>query len=210
MTQYQNLAWTDKYSPKAIEDLALPKDITDRLHPICRGENLLSLLLHGLPGTGKSSTARLICSEDALKLNAGLTRPTFLKDIEVYCSTTSMSGDRKVVLIDEVDGLTKGEQAKLRAIMDKFSTLAMFVFTTNHPEKLLPALISRVVSIDFNFAKGDSALQMQMVNRVRHILAQENIPFEDAQVMSIVKAGMPDMRSILSTLQSSCLTRKVA
>ena len=56
MRNIQNILLTEKYRPKALEDLITPKRVGEKLS---KGV-YQHLLLHGSPGTGKTSAAKVL------------------------------------------------------------------------------------------------------------------------------------------------------
>jgi DNA polymerase III delta prime subunit len=107
----------------------------------------------------------------------------------------------RVVLLDEADYLTKEAQAGLRGAMEDYSRLNMYVFTANHADRLINALHSRLMPMDFSLLKGDSQLREEMLLRVREILDAENVELDLQSIRSLINIHAPDMRQILKRLQ---------
>ena len=61
-----NSLWVEKYRPQTLEDLVLPADYKVKFEEYFRTKDVPSLLLHGPPGTGKSSIARILTSKNGI------------------------------------------------------------------------------------------------------------------------------------------------
>ena len=166
------------------------------------------MILGGPSGTGKTTVARALCEElscDYLIINgseeSGIdVLRTKIKD---FASTISFNGNTKVVILDEADHLNPNStQPALRRFIEEFSNNCRFILTCNYKNKILPALHSRCVSIDFNITKKDKVkLASQFFQRVVSILEAENIAFQKNVVAKVVEKYFPDFRRALNELQ---------
>ena len=55
-------------------------------------------------------------------------------------------GEFKVVLLDEADYISPNGQAALRGVMETYHASARFILTCNYPNRVIPALHSRLNS----------------------------------------------------------------
>jgi DNA polymerase III delta prime subunit len=169
--------WVERYSPQTISDCILPKTIKQTFQEFVKTGKVPNLILAGGAGIGKTSSVRALCKEinaDMMFMNASSERG--IDDVRnkmfSFGSTSSLTGDRKVLLLDEADNLTGDAQKALRAAMEELQNNCSFVLTCNYKNKLIPALHSRCAVIDFIIPpKEKPALASQFYKRFsRHSL----------------------------------------
>ena len=113
--------------------------IHDAEHPLSAIKEMLSegnlpdLLLHGPPGTGKTTTAHAIASHvgaDIHEFNASDERGIdFIRNRVKEVATQRGYSDHTIILLDEAAGLTKQAQDALRRIIEPGH--ALFILTAN-------------------------------------------------------------------------------
>jgi DNA polymerase III delta prime subunit len=114
----------------------------------------------------------------------------------------SLSGGRKVVIIDEADYLTPNAQAILRNAIEEFSVNCSFIFTCNYKTKIIEPLHSRCAVIDFSLKNGEKAVMAKdFFKRIQGILQSEEVDFDKVVVSEVVKKHFPDFRRVINELQ---------
>jgi replication factor C small subunit len=164
-------------------------------------------MLTGSAGVGKTTVARAMCEQLGLNhlfINSSDERGIDMlrTKIKGYASTVSLTGGRKVIILDEADYLTPEAQAGLRGAIEEFSDNCSFIFTCNFKARLIDALHSRCAVVDFTL-KGDekSKMAMSMFKRVKTILSEEGIEYDPQVLGKIVERYFPDYRRTLNELQ---------
>ena len=203
----EEFLFVERYRPHKIEDCILPDRLKSVFQDYVKNENIPNLMLTGSAGCGKTTVARAMCEEIGLNhlfINSSDERgiDTLRTKIKGYASTISLTGGRKVIILDEADYLTPEAQAGLRGAIEEFSENCSFIFTCNFKARLIDALHSRCAVVDFSL-KGDekAKMAMQMFKRLKTILTDEGIEY-DAQVLGkIVEKYFPDYRRTLNELQ---------
>jgi DNA polymerase III delta prime subunit len=199
--------YVEKYRPHKIEDCILPDRLKKVFQEYVTEGNIPNLMLTGSAGCGKTTVAKAMCEEigcNFLFINSSDERgiDTLRTKIKGYASTVSLTGGRKVIILDEADYLTPEAQAGLRGAIEEFSENCSFIFTCNFKARLIDALHSRCSVVDFAL-KGDEKAKMaaQMFKRLANILTQESITYDKDVLGKIVQRYFPDYRRTLNELQ---------
>lgn len=199
--------WVEKYRPKKVEDCILPESLKSTFQEYVNTKNIPNLLLTGTPGVGKTTVAKAMCIEigcDYMMINGSEERGIDIlrTKIKHYASSVSLTGGRKVIIIDEADNLTPDTQAGLRAAIEEFASNCSFIFTCNHKAKLIDAIHSRCSVIEFKIKNGNKVkMATAFMKRVQQILKLENVKFDTDVVAQIIQRHFPDYRRVLNELQ---------
>ena len=204
----EHLLWTEKYRPKTIEDCILPERLKLPFQEYVNQKKIPNLLLSGSAGVGKTTVAKALCNEvgcDFMVINgsdeSGI--DTFRTKIKNYASSMSLTGGRKVIIIDEADYLNPNStQPALRNAIEEFAVNCSFIFTCNYKTRIIEPLHSRCAVIDFAL-KGNEKSQMagQFFKRIQGVLQSETVEYEDKVIAELVKKHFPDFRRVLNELQ---------
>ena len=198
--------FTEKYRPKNLEDLILPDRVMNKF---VNGVQQ-NMLFAGSPGTGKTSTAKaLVAQYDLPYLYINASTDTSVDVIRTritdFCSTMSIMDDRnkfKVVILDEVDGVSDQFFKALRATMETFASNSRFIATCNYINKLPDPILSRFEVLNFDFDKEEeSELTKKYIKRVYNICNEEGMTIEKPALVEFVRRNFPDLRSTLNKLQ---------
>lgn len=203
----KELVWSQRYRPSKISELILPDRFKVLLQSMVDKGSIQNCLFCGLPGTGKTTAALALSEElnlEYLMINASENGniDTLRTLIRSYASTVSMNGGRKVVILDEADGLTPQTMVALKSFIEEFSSNVSFIFTANIKNKIIAPLISRLAVFDFEFTKEEkSNLLIQFDKRIKLILDDNSIIYDKKVLATLLIKYFPDFRKILNELQ---------
>ena len=200
--------WVEEYRPKTIDDCILPTSLKTLFKSFIKKGELSNLLFSGTPGIGKTTVAKALCEElncDWIMINGseegGI--DVLRNKIKNFASTVSLSGGKKVVILDEADYLNpQSTQPALRGFMEEFHKNCGFILTCNYKNRLIEPLQSRCSTIDFSVPKAEKQkLAEQFFKRVLDILSKEEVKFEPKAVAEVINKFFPDWRKVLNELQ---------
>ena len=208
-----NTLWVEKYRPTKIEDCILPDEIKTTFQSIVDSGEIPNLLLTGSPGIGKTTVAKALCNQldcDWLMINGsdeGRMIDTLRTTVVNYASTVSLSGGKKVIVIDEADYMNKDSvQPALRGVIEEFSKNCRFIFTCNFKNRIIPALHSRCSVVDFVISKDvKPTLGMEMLANVKRILNAEKVEYKESVLVQLILKYFPDFRRVINELQKYSL-----
>ena len=201
-----NQLFTEKYRPSNLEQLILPDAVMNKF----KDGLVQNMLFAGSPGTGKTSCAKAIVNQFKLPyLYINASTDTSVEVIRTriidFCSTVSIMdgpGMFKVVILDEVDGVSDQFFKALRATMEQFASNSRFIATCNYINKLPDPILSRFEVINFDFDKEEeNELTKKYIRRVYDICKQEEMTIEKDALVEFVRRNFPDLRSTLNKLQ---------
>jgi DNA polymerase III delta prime subunit len=165
------------------------------------------LLLTGSAGVGKTTIAKALCEEvgcDYIVINGSDDNGVDYIRIKVknYASSMSLSGGRKVIIIDEADYFTHHAQAALRGSIEEFAVNCSFIFTCNFKHKIMDALHSRCSVVEFKLQNGQKAkMATQFFKRLEWILSEEGVTYDKQVVAAVITKHFPDNRRVLNEIQ---------
>jgi len=204
----EHLLWTEKYRPQTVDDCILPDRLKQPFQEYVNQKQIPNLLLAGGAGVGKTTIAKAMCNEigcDFMVINgsdeSGI--DTFRTKIKNYASSMSLTGGRKVIIIDEADYLNPNStQPALRNAIEEFASNCSFIFTCNSKNRIIEPLHSRCAVIDFGLKNGEKAkMASAFFKRTQSILQSEKIDADEKVLAELVKKHFPDFRRVLNELQ---------
>jgi len=198
-----NRVWTEKYRPTTLEDIILSEKNKILLKSFVKNDEIPNLLFCGHAGIGKTTSAKVLiklleaefiyqnCSEVGID--------TVRNDITGFSRTKSFNGKKKIVLLDEIDGIASVDaQRSLRNVLEEYAGHCRFILTCNYKHRVIVPLQSRCQSIDLDPNITDVA------RRCLSILKQESVNIDENNkkgLVGLIRKYFPDIRKCINEMQ---------
>ncbi len=195
--------WVEKHTPQSTDEIQgqdkavqqLKQELDDADSPI---------LLHGPPGTGKTSALHAIANEngwEVIEVNASDVRnKKNIKDIVGGAlKQQSLLATNKVILVDEVDGLAGNkDRGGVQAIKELTKEAAFpVVLTANDPyQDKIRSLRKQSEMIEFGHLDYRSVRA-----RLRQIAEKEGIAYDEDALTALARRAGGDIRGAITDMQ---------
>jgi len=201
------MLWTEKYRPKILEQIVgQDKFVRD----VSNWESMPNVILYGTAGTGKTAAAHVVANiilgdnkkSNFFEINASDDRKletvrTTIKEVAISMKMGDVP--HKIILLDEMDGMTPDAQNALKRIMERYSHNCRFIITCNRRHKIIAPLQSRCANYHFT-ALSDSDIKSVLVS----VLQNEGKETPNAvDFDTFISSLQGDMRRGLTELQAS-------
>jgi replication factor C small subunit len=192
--------WAQKYRPKSFEEVILSDEMRRKLSRVVNQQGGISMLFWGRPGCGKTTVAKLINRDNTVLINCSTNNSIdTIRWIESNFRTRTLSGQRRLLLLDEADNLSADAQAAIRGVSEALSEYNDFVLTANDPNKLTEAVRSRFLPVEFNLDLEETRLLVR--NRLCEIATIEGFSNVESSVIERAIKFYPDLRRMTKALQ---------
>jgi|TARA_R110000772_G_scaffold80191_1_gene171306 DNA polymerase III delta prime subunit len=200
--------WVEQYRPKTIDDCILPDSLKSLFLAFIKKGEISNMLFSGTAGIGKTTVAKALCEQmncDWIMINGseegGI--DVLRNKIKNFASTVSLSGGKKVVILDEADYLNpQSTQPALRGFVEEFHKNCRFILTCNFKNRIIEPLHSRFSNIEFKVNPKDKPkLASKLFERAVYILKEQNVSYEDKVLVELITKHFPDFRKLINELQ---------
>ncbi len=204
-----NNPWVVKHRPKTLDEIAGNKAARESLKEWVlswkrNGRGKKASLLYGPPGSGKTVTAEAIARDldfDLIEMNASdyRTEQIIERIVGSAADQQSLFQKNKLILLDEVDGISRKDQGAAQAIIKIIGrTNFPILMTANDAwDPKIRSLREKSELIEFKKVGIREAVPF-----LRQLLTKEEINFDDQMLKIIIDRNKGDMRSIVNDLQT--------
>ena len=219
-----------KYRPIVLQDLIGQEIISETIFNSIKFNKIPNaFLFHGIRGTGKTSIARIIakalncengienlCKNKFCKNCEAISSSNHLDVIEQDCATATgidsvrdliefcryppSMGKFKVLILDEIQAMSKAGAQSLLKILEEPPNYVKFVFCTTEIKKILVTMLSRCSRFDLSRVKHDTLFAY-----LKKIKVLENGNISDDALKLICKCSEGSVRDALSLLDRALL-----
>lgn len=212
-----------KYRPARFEDVVGQEHIVKTLQNAVKQNRIAhAYLFCGPRGTGKTTISKIFAKmincedekhrpcdqcENCLAVQQG-NHPDIIeidaasnngvnevRDLIEKVKYAPLKGKYKVYIIDEVHMMSAGAFNALLKTIEEPPAHVIFIFATTEPQKVLPTIVSRCQRYDFT-----KVSIKDMTKRIRDVLHQENIQYEEEAIRLVCQLADGGMRDALSIL----------
>ena len=200
------MTWTEKYRPKNFSEIKGQDEavfkIKDFINNFGRKKN--AIILYGPPGTGKTTLAHAAANEinsEIFELNASdLRNKEKLKEIlKPAIEQKSLSNNSKIILVDEVDGISEYDYGGLSELLELIGTTPYpMIITAND-------IWNRKFG---SLRKKCEMLQMKEINYstiknvITEISKKENLVIDEDFLTELAIKAKGDLRAAINDLQT--------
>lgn len=209
--------WPDKFLPKDLLEFIGNADIADSAKKWGaqweEGKQGKPLLFFGATGAGKTCLAILLAKYfqwDIFEMNASdaRTKDIIEKVAGAASQGGSFSGKKRLILLDEVDGLEgnadRGGAAAINRIIKESKNPVILTANEIYGDQKMVAFRSSCTLMQFRKIN-----YLSIAKRLREILESEKIPFDEDAVKLLAQNCAGDFRSALLDAQTLSLSGKI-
>lgn len=203
--------WTEKYKPGKLDEIVSQAAAIGKIMKLMREWSPgRAFFLHGPPGTGKTLIPEVIAKEKGwmlVQVNASDKRnaSSIKESLSEASKNTALFSAGKIILIDEVDGLGRGDRGGAGTIAKiiKESRFPIFLTasTASDPKFKPIKRCSKVIRL----SKIDSR---SIARRLEEICREEGVRVDGTITRNLSRWSSGDIRSAVNDLQMMCEGRK--
>lgn len=207
-----DIPFVEKYRPSNINDIVLGETNRRIMGNIIKSKHFPNLLFYGPPGTGKTtSVINLVNAFNdndqrkkklVIHLNASDERgiDVIRNQINTFVSSKNLFvNGTKIVILDEVDYMTKSAQQALRHVLHQTYGIndVRFCLICNYITKIEESLQNEFVRLRFNKLPVNVTLSL-----LQNVNISENIGLTEKSLKYINQLFKSDIRSMMNYMQS--------
>ena len=208
--------WLEAYRPVRLSEVVGQTKAVQLLQKVLSLQSSMPhLLLHGPPGTGKTSTILALARQlyqkpeyvhsNVLELNASVERgiDVIRERVKVFAKlkVAGFEGHHcpfKLVILDEADNMTLDAQHALRRLMETTVANTRFCLMCNHLTRMTDPILSRVVTLRY-----EPLTPAQILGQLERVAREEKSDLKAVDLQQMAQMAQGDMRRALSWLHQA-------
>ncbi|MDD5700138.1 MAG: replication factor C large subunit [Candidatus Nanoarchaeia archaeon] len=199
------MPWTEIYRPKKLSEIKGQEEAIDKMRNFLHnfGQGKKAIILYGPTGTGKTTLAYVVAAEtdsEIFELNASdlRDRNRLNEVLKPAIEQKSLTNEKKIILVDEVDGISKDDFGGLSELMElvESTTWPMILTANDIWDKNFSQLRKQCEVIQFR--EIDYKTIKEVLNL---ILKKENKSLDTNILTGISIKAKGDMRAAINDLQ---------
>jgi DNA polymerase III delta prime subunit len=199
--------WIEKYRPQVLEDIVVSNDTRSILKSFVKNDEIPNLMFCGHQGIGKTTTSKvlikLLDAEHIYQNCSEVGIDAVRNDITGFSRTKSYNGKKKIVLLDEVDGMASTDaQRSLRNVLEEYAAHCRFILTCNYKHRVIGPLQSRCQFIDLEPSLPDVLKRCYYILKTEGTIIDEN---NKKKLVGLIRKYFPDIRKCINELQKYSL-----
>lgn len=212
--------WVERHRPKDFSEVKGQDEAIHKIRRFLEEFNLLNntkkaIILHGPPGVGKTTIAHVIAKEtdsEIFELNASDLRDKKRLDeiLKPAIEQKSLSNKSKIILVDEVDGISATDRGGLPELLSLMETSSFpVVITANNiwDGKLSPlrkkAELIQLKEVDYKTIKDVLA---SILRKEKHFIDNEILTKIAVKAKGDLRAAINDLQTISEMQDPSRVT----
>ncbi len=203
----ESTLWIEKYRPQTLDEFHGQELIKKRVKAMLDQKSIPHLLFAGPSGVGKTSLSLIIAKslfgeswrENFLDLNASDSRgiDVIRNEVKDFARTKALSGNLKIIHLDECDALTREAQQALRRTMEMYAHSTRFLLSANYSTKIIDPIQSRCTVFRF---KPLENIELSAI--IDKIAVREKLKIQPDAKEALLKIAHGDVRKAENILQS--------
>ena len=204
------MLWTEKYRPSKLGDIVGQEHFVMDAATWIEERNMPNVLLFGNAGTGKTASGIALArdilgdcfNDNFVEVNASDDRR--LEVVRTTIKNVAQSGTIgdvpfRVILLDELGGMTVDAQSALKRIMERYAHNVRFIITCNDRSKIIHPLQSRCANYHFKPLTNEVILGV-----IKSMLQKEQVTvFADDELATFIYEVDGDLRRAITEIQAA-------
>ncbi|CAI2373456.1 unnamed protein product [Moneuplotes crassus] len=212
-SEFEDNIWTEKHRPATFKDLAYNQKYTKAIKRLINSQDFPHLLLYGPPGAGKRTFTRCILNEifvlysnyhielsptnndshDRIMVNNMIKETAESQPLK---REKTKGKDFKIVVIHDLNLLSRSAQAGLRRTMEKYMSECRIIFQCESLSRVIDPLKSRCALVRVPAPTYDTVAE-----RMKDIAKMENLSISTKTIDMIARRSKRNMRKAIMLLQ---------
>ncbi len=200
------MPWIEKYRPKKFGEMRGQDEAIFKIKEFIKnfGKKKKATILHGPPGTGKTSLAYITANEfnsEIFELNASdfRNKEKLRQILKPAVEQKSLGKDSKIILVDEVDGISRvdyGGLSELIRIIDS-SPYPIIITANDIWDKKFSALRKKCELLQFKEINYNVIKSI-----IREVANKEGLSVNESFITELAVKAKGDLRAAINDLQT--------